>query len=187
MFIDNDLIIGTAAVALAVFTVFASYDGIVIHLWRLRLQSRPISYVEHLWHTASALLFVPMVALLFVVPPSGVNLWLGMGLVVATIVVEVFDVRAETASRADIGGLKSSERALHIAAFGTRTLAIGSLLVSLPDGAWWGRVEPEPAFAMIRLVGGPVLAGAVMVAALHLWLAYRHRSHCPCRCGPVMG
>jgi len=53
-----------SVVFLMAFGVLAAIDGVYLHLWRLRLPARPSSYVEHLWHTASAVLFVPVVGLL---------------------------------------------------------------------------------------------------------------------------
>ena len=167
---------------LLVFAAVAALDGIYIHLWRLRLHARAASYAEHLWHTASAVLFVPVVALLFVAEPRGAGLWTGLGFLVAVHVIEVFDVKAEPASREALGGLSRAELAIHVVAVGTRTIAVGLLLASLPDGAWSlaaaGSGAPPP--PMVLASGVAVLLGSVAIAIIHVWLAIRH---CPV-CAP---
>ncbi len=167
-----------AAALLLLFAAVAALDGIWIHLWKLRLHARPASWMEHLWHTASAVLFVPMVALLFVRPSGGVFLWLAMALLLATHVVEVLDVRAERDSRLDLGGLSRFELGVHVVAVASRTAAILALLVQRPAAIWWSdRAATELPTAVLR-AGELVLPGAVLVAAIHVALA---ALHCPCR------
>src|SRR5262245_2286431 len=88
-------LLAAATAFLLLFAGVAAIDGLYIHLWKLRLHTRPASHAEHLWHTASAVLFVPMAATLFVADPRGGVLWIGLAALMATHVVEVFDVRAE--------------------------------------------------------------------------------------------
>src|SRR5688500_16054800 len=97
-----------ATALLVLFVVLAAVDGIWVHLWKLRLHARPQSWLEHVWHTGGALLFVPTVALIFLAPTAGLALWAGIALLVVTHLVEAFDVRAEAASRADLGGMSRS-------------------------------------------------------------------------------
>lgn len=167
-----------AAALLLLFAAVAALDGIWIHLWKLRLHARPASWMEHVWHTASAVLFVPMVALLFVRPSGGMFLWLAMALLLATHVVEVLDVRAERDSRLDLGGLSRFELGVHVVAVASRTAAIVALLVQRPAAIWWSdRAATELPTAVLR-AGELVLPGAVLVAAIHVALA---ALHCPCR------
>jgi hypothetical protein len=171
----------TAASAfLLIFTAVAALDGVYIHLWKLRLHARAASYVEHLWHTASAVLFVPMVAALFVADARGVVLWLGLAMLAATHVVEVFDVRAERSSRRALGGLSRAELAVHVAAVATRTTAVGLLLATRPAAAWSLDAAPVAGSTPALLVAASegVLWGAVAVALLHVGLAVRHCPSC---------
>jgi hypothetical protein len=165
-----------AILALAVFAAFAALDGVYLHLFRLRLHARPASWREHVWHTASAVAFVPMVAALYLGSAGGYRLWLGTAAVVAIHVVEVFDVRSERASRAALGGLSRGELAVHVAAITTRTVSLVALYAAIPAAAWSGSaVGPALPVALVPVVHG-MLAGAIAIAVLHVWLAVRH---CP--------
>lgn len=169
-----------AVLALLAFATLAAIDGVWLHLWRLRLHARPASYVEHLWHTASAVLFVPTVALLFVVQPSGALLWIAIELLLAIHIVEVFDVRAERESRRELGGLSRFELSIHVAAVATRTIAIAALFFAQPAAIWFGTTSPSlPAF--VATTGLLVAFGAAAIALLHVVLA---ALYCPiCCCG----
>ncbi len=168
-------LLSAATVFLLIFVAVAAVDGVYIHLWKLRLHARAASYVEHLWHTASAVLFVPLVGALFVAEAQGAVLWVGIAALVATHVVEVFDVRAERESRRDLGGLARMELAVHVAAVATRTIAVGLLLLSLPSEAWslaGEAARPEPP-ALVAGASTLVLWGAALVALVHVGAAVR--------------
>ena len=162
---------------LVVFAVLAAIDGIYIHLVQLRLPSRPQSWMEHAWHTLSAWLFVPIVLTVFYAPTSGLVLWLGALLVGLLYWVEVRDVRAEGASRADLGGLSRFELGLHVVLIATRTVAVALAFASRPVEAWsplasasFGAHPP-----WITTVVGGLVPGAIAVALVHLYFAWRHR------------
>jgi hypothetical protein len=91
-------------------------------------------------------------------------------------VVEVFDVRAERASRRELGGLSRIELSVHVAAVASRSMAVVLLLLSLPSEAWSLAAPPAAtgtAPALIAATGTLVLWGAVAVALVHLGLAVR--------------
>jgi hypothetical protein len=170
---------------LLLFAVIAAWDGLVLHLWTYRLHARPESYREHLWHTASAVLFAPAVVVLFVAAPRGPVLWIGIALLAGVHAVEVFDVRAERTSRLSLGGLSRTEFSIHVAAFVTRSIAVGLLLVSLPAQAWSLSASPAvgSAPALLTLANSVVAGGSLVVAVVHVWLAVRHCPGCvrrPC-------
>jgi hypothetical protein len=174
----SELLSWVAAAFLVVFATVAALDGVWIHLWKLRLHARPASYAEHLWHTASAVLFVPTVALLFARPSGGTTLWLALALLLAIHVVEVFDVRAERESRRELGGLSRFELGVHVVAVVSRTAAIAALLASRPVAIWWSEAASAaaPVPALVVLIGEGAAIGAVGIALLHLVLA---ALHCP--------
>ena len=168
-----------AVLTLLAFAAVAAIDGVWLHLWKLRLHARAASYAEHLWHTASAVLFVPTVALLFVAQPSGALLWVAIALLIATHLVEVFDVRAERESRRELGGLSRFELSIHVAAVASRTIAIAALLLAQPMGIWTGTASPSLP-PIVAATGMLVTIGATAIAMLHLVLA---ALHCPLCCG----
>ncbi len=169
--------VAASTILLALFSLFAAIDGVLVHIVWLRLHARPRSWMEHMWHTFSAVLFVPIVVTVFLLPTGGAMLWAGVSLIVLLYVVEVLDVVAERTSRSDLGGVSRGELALHVAAMATRTLATILALASRPIGAW-SLSSPPVLGAYPTWVGsvvGAMVPGAVLVAALHLLLAWRHR------------
>jgi hypothetical protein len=161
---------------LLVFVVLAAVDGLYLHLWKLRLHARLQSWREHLWHTGTALLFAPVLATIFLAPTGGWVLWTGIGFLVLTHAVEVLDVRAEQASRADLGGVSRGELATHVVLFVARSAAIALSLAARPAEAW-----ALDAPANLHAISPPVallIPGALAVGALHAWLAWRHRPCC---------
>ncbi len=177
----NPALATAAVVALQLFVVLSTIDGVYVHLWRLRLHRRPASYREHLWHTARALLFAPVVAIVFAMPSAGPLLWLGVGLALADQGAGIADALSERDSRATLGGLGRGEYALHVALVAVHATALTLALAARPTAAW------SPAAPMTMgawtaldlLVAGP-LVGGLAVAALHVALAWRHRPALGC-------
>ncbi len=165
-----------ALVLLQLFAALSIVDGLYLHLWRLRLHARPASYREHLWHTARAGLFAPIVALVVAIPSAGALLWLGVLLVALDQLLGLLDARDERDSRADLGGLGRGEYVLHLALTGLHTAALALALAARPAAAWdpAAPLVVADAPALTLWLAGP-LAGGVLVFALHLGLALRHR------------
>lgn len=165
-----------AAWLLQLFATLSMIDGLYLHLWRLRLHARPASYGEHLWHTARALLFAPVVFLLFMIPSAGPLLWLGVGLAFADQLVGLADALSERDARAELGGLGRGEYALHVALVAVHAAALALALAARGPDAWSlsapSTLGELPAVRMLVL--GPAVGG-VAVAALHVALAWRHR------------
>lgn len=156
---------------LLLFAAVAAIDGVYIHLWKLRLHTRAASFAEHLWHTASAVLFVPTVLVLFVWPSAGAVLYAGLAALVVTHVVEVFDVRAERESRRELGGVSRFELGIHVAAVATRSAAVLLLLLARPGAIWSPDGTAQALPPGIAMFGSAIAAGAVGIAALHVVLA----------------
>ena len=95
------------------FVLLSTVDGVYLHLWRYRLWARADSRREHGLHTARALLFAPIVLLVFAAPTAGVMLWSGVALLAIDQVFEVLDVLEERRSRDGLGGLSSGEYLVH--------------------------------------------------------------------------
>lgn len=161
---------------LLVFVALAALDGIYLHVWKLRLHARPASWREHVWHTGTAVLFAPVLATIFLAPTGGVVLWSGIALLVATHAVEVLDVRAETASRADLGGVSRGELTAHVVLFVARSAAIVLSLAARPAAAW--ALDAPASLGACSPVVAMLIPGAIAVAGLHVWLAWRHRPCC---------
>ena len=162
-----------AAIVLQLFALLSTIDGLYLHLWRLRLHRRPASYREHLWHTARAVLFAPVVLILFAMPSAGALLWLGVGLAVADQIAGVSDALSERDSRASLGGLGRGEYVLHILLVAVHATALTLVLAARPVAAWsWSAPSSLGAWpaSVPMLVLGPLIGG-VAVAGLHVALA----------------
>jgi hypothetical protein len=175
------MLVSLATLSLLLFTMLAMFDGIGIHLIKLRLPERPQSWREHVWHTVSAVLFVPIVITIFWFPSAGITLWAGIALSLLMYGVEIFDVVSERTSRADLGGVSRTELALHVAAVATRSLALACTLCSRPTDFWsLASVSAGltyPAWVSASVTG--ITIGSAMAAAAHVYLAWRHRPRQP--------
>lgn len=174
MLVPDPALALAAAIVLQVFVALSVIDGLYIHLWRLRLHQRPDSRREHLLHTARAVLFAPVLALVFVVPAAGPWLWVGVGLALLDQAVGVADAVSERDSRASLGGLSRGEYGLHVVIAGVHVGALALALAARPAAAWaldapatLGRWPQH----VEMLVMGP-LVGGVLVAVLHVALAW---------------
>ncbi len=157
------------------FAALSMVDGVYLHLWRYRLWARAASRREHWLHTARALLFAPIVLLVFASPTAGTALWAGVTLLAVDQVFEVLDVLEERRSRAGIGGLGSGEYLVHAMLVTLRAAAIALALAHRPAAAW--AFDAALAFgsypATIVTLVHQLVPGAIVVAALHVWLGVR--------------
>jgi hypothetical protein len=168
----NHLVVA-ATICLILFTLLGSVDGIYFHLWKYRLYARAGSLWEHKLHTIRALLFIPMVWLLFVNNYGGLLLWSGLLVVAADLVVEMMDVLCERESRASTDGLSTGEYATHVAATSLRVTAIALILAAKPISAWSlsaPLVIAQSYPAWVGWLAVNLLPGAVIGVGLHLWL-----------------
>jgi hypothetical protein len=167
-----DTLYNASAVALALFLVLGTVDGIFLHLWRYRLYARAASRAEHRLHTAASVLFAATLPALFLWETGGLLLWAGIGLVAVDLVVAVADMFSEDGSRAEWGGLTSGEYALHMLIMSARGAGLALLLAGRPASAWtldapW-ILGAMPSLA--ATVAWQALPGSVLMAALHVWL-----------------
>lgn len=171
-----------ASALLLGFAALSALDGVYIHLVRLRLHAHPSSWAEHVWHTGRALLFAPILLTLFTVVSGGARLWAGILLVALDQALELLDTTSERSSRAPMGGLGTFEYVLHVTLTTLRTAAIALTLAARPASAY--SLDAPQVVAELPGVWAFLVAqlvpGAVLVAALHVVLAVRHRRLCGC-------
>jgi hypothetical protein len=151
-----------AVLLLVPFAALAFLDGVYLHLWRLRLYAQPESRREHALHTARALLFPPLLLLLFAREAVGPLLALAVALAVADTILEAWDTLEEPRSRAALGGLSRAESLLHVVLISLRAAALALAFTSTGVEPWHE-----------TLVVQGLLPGAVFIAALHVALALR--------------
>lgn len=179
MHLSPEALAHAATVLLLIFATLAPIDGVYIHLVRLKLHTRPESWYEHVWHTLRAVLFVPATYALFGVVSGGALLWTGIALAVIDQAVEIVDMASEKESRASVGGLNSFEYILHGILTLLRSAAIALSLAARPASAFSLSAPnvvaqlDEPYGWLVR----QLYPGAMLLAIVHLWLAYRYRPH----------
>ena len=78
-----------STVALAVFLLLGTVDGLFLHLWRYRLYARPASRREHLYHTIAAVTFAATLPAVFLWETGGLLLWAGVLLIGADLIVSL--------------------------------------------------------------------------------------------------
>lgn len=182
MHVSSDTLLSISSALLLAFAALSALDGICIHLVRLRLHAHPSSWTEHVWHTGRALLFAPILLTLFTVVSGGARLWAGLVLVVVDQALELLDTTSERDSRAPLGGLGTFEYVVHITLTSLRTAAIALALAARPASAY--ALDAPNLVAELpgvwELVVAQLVPGAVLVAALHVALAVRHRRLCGC-------
>ena len=164
----------TAAVCLVLFTTVAGIDGLYFHLYRYRLFRRPQSRYEHSLHTINVTLFVPLVALIFCVAPTGIFLWLAAALFFASILVEILDVLCEPGSRSELGGITRSEYLMNFIMAGMRFGAIVPMLANTQPGDWlFSKTDLAARPLWLFLLGAYIIVPGVLVAVLHIVLGRR--------------
>ena len=165
-------LMNTATVFLMIFGFVAGIDGLYLHLWKYKLYARPESLYEHKMHTAQAFLFIPVIFLLFYLNVGGWLLWAAVAFVLIEFVIEMMHVLEQNNSRASLGGLRSTEYAIHVVAITVRTVAIALVFAAKPLWAWSLSAPAILAeqFPMANNTGLKMIIGNVIVGGLHIWL-----------------
>lgn len=157
-----------AAGLLLALILLSSLDGVYLHLWRYRLQERPDSRCEHVWHSARAWLFLPFLMVL-AAQPSGWLLYTQLALVAVDLVAGLGDVLEEPKSRASLGGLSRGEYFLHVVLV---MLHSSVLTLALAAQALPANLGLLPAQGLTAQLAGLIVPGTVLVALLHVWLIF---------------
>lgn len=182
-----------ASILLLLFALLAVYDGFYLHIFKYALHNQAESKMEHLTHTARAILFPGIVFFLFVKQDCLTSFYIGMALVAIDILVLGADAWMEQDSRAFMGGLPRWEYILHLFVNGFHFASIAvflTLKVQMNDTG----IEIVPNFAAyrnaewFRLLAINLLPGAVLLALLHVavsvpatasgWNRYRAKITC---------
>jgi len=166
-----------STVFLLLFCVLSTIDGLYFHLYKYKLHTSNRTLEEHLTHSIRALLFGPIIYLLYAVNAAGYFLWLAIFLVVADLAVETWDVLVERKSRAHLGGLSTAEYWVHINATTLRVAAIALALAGKPLSAWKLQNLPfmDPYPRVVVLVALVLIACSVLTAIQHFWYLRRFR------------
>ena len=162
-----------ATVCLMVFSLVAGFDGLYFHFYKYKLYARAESLYEHKMHTVSAILFIPIVVLLFGGNFAGILLWLGVLFILAETGIEIADVLSERDSRAGIGGLSPAEYATHALAITFRVAAIALVLAAKPLSAWdlsAPIIASEPYPPIVVSTAFNMVIGNVVMVVIHVWL-----------------
>ncbi|MFP2904291.1 SRPBCC family protein [Pyxidicoccus sp. 3LFB2] len=159
--------------------LLGAFDTLYFHMWRGRLQERPESQREVLWHTVRLLIY----ALQFLWVPhlrfQGLALGLLAVLYAADVLVAWADVWEERDSRASQGGLPRGEYFMHV----VLSVLVGLYLMSVFQAVWPERLlstglRVDPPAVPVALRTLMTVMGVVTLALfardLSRWFAF-HR------------
>lgn len=151
------------AALLALFSVLAFVDGVLIHLVKERLHTRPESRTEHWLHTARAFAFIPALLTVFS-DAQGVWLAIGIGVLVGDEILAIADGVVERRSRRSSGGLPTGEYLIHVGVTGVHWAAIALALVLRFEGR-------DGAF--MKSLSNMMLPSAIAIAVIHVAVALK--------------
>jgi hypothetical protein len=166
----NQLVVA-AVVCLMLTMLLGAVDGLYFHLWKYKLYGRVETRYEHKLHTIRAVLFIPLVWLLFGKNYGGVWLWAGVLIALADTVIEWLDMWCEIKGRAALGGLSTGEYMTHLNASGLRLAALILILLAKPHTAWGlsAPLEQLPAYPQwLTWFAFSVIPGSLCAAILHI-------------------
>lgn len=163
-----------SAASLVAFMIFATYDGVYLHLWKFELFRRKESRFEHKMHTIRAILFPVIVWLLFL-NSDLFSFWLGITFVLADLIVLGIDAFSEKESRKFMGGLPRWEYIIHLFANGFHFASIflmisARLSIHYPKSATGELLVDNFAQELMGIVAQNALPGAIILALVHIVL-----------------
>lgn len=159
---------------LSLFMIMGAIDLFYFHIWKYKLHTRPESRYEHKLHMTFAFLMVPLALLLYHQNFGGVALWAGAFVVAAALGTELLDVLSENDSRASIGGLSTTEYALHVILTILKVASFSLVFASKPAEAW-SLASPLVLGSygwMGEMIALKVAIGSGLVGMLHLALLH---------------
>lgn len=176
---ENDMsdyqMIEISTLLLLVFLILSFVDGFYLHLWKYRLHERMESIYEHKTHTIRALLFVPMLILVYAINSAGPLLILALAIILLDFFAEVADALSERESRSWQGGLTKWEYLLHIMLTSFRVSSLVLILAAKPIQAWSfssPMILSVPYPALTTTLAHNFIPGTILMAALHLALIF---------------
>lgn len=131
-----EILIWPSFILLVLFLGVGAIDGVYFHIQKYKLFAYQESRFEHLLHSLRALLMIPTIFLLYVIPCQGWQLYLALGLVITDLVIMVIDVLVEYKSRVNLSGLTSAEYTIHMIANSLHMMAITLAFASRPIEYW---------------------------------------------------
>jgi hypothetical protein len=165
-----------AVILFASFSSLAAFDVIFIHGFQEGLHTRKDSRQEHLLHTLQSGLFARFIYLVFLVNFSGMFLWLGVLVTLATIGVSLWDAAIEKKSRQGLGGLSSLEYVFHLIMEMTRTAAVAWILALKPESSWhWDALPLAHYPSYFEHFAQFVFVLSILFAIWHVWLSVRYK------------
>ncbi len=156
---------------LILFSALASFDGIVLHLWKYKLYKYSETFYEHQLHSIRASIFPFVLIGLFLFEIKG---WLYAVLLLAALIdliVQVIDMWEEKEARIRFGGLSSAEYILHVTLTSLHSSMLLLYLIAKPTGSvYFCGTEIVLSQNFRYLVAINLLPGAIFVSILHLVL-----------------
>lgn len=160
-------------VLLIAYSLLALFDGVFLHLYKYRLYEHKESKFEHLTHTLRAVLFIGILAVLFINIENNNLFALGMALVIVDILTMITDAYVEKDSRSFMGGLPRWEYIIHLLVNGFHFASIAVLLVIKVNVEGNGitlasNFQHVQSFQTFKTIAINLLPGSILISALHI-------------------
>jgi len=165
-----------AALVFLIHGIVASIDGVYFHLHKYKLYAYPDTFEEHITHTFRAVMMTLASCLLFIFNVSSCLLWAAVGVMIADLIIQSWDVLIERRSRVRFGGLSSLEYLVHANAIVLYSTVWVLVFVAKPLDAWeltWPVLLEESHSIFVKGVGWVIGVSSFLSTIQHLWYCQR--------------
>ena len=160
-------------VLLFLFGSVGAVDVIYDHLYRYRLYAHASSLTEHLSHTLGILGLILTLTMLVFMEMGRLGFTLFLGVQAFLVIITLWDVSMEHASRAPLGGLSTHEYLLHTVIFllhGAFLWAVIANAADLIHGAGVGTLRWPPLAPLLLFNAMAFLVFGLGMFFLHVYL-----------------
>lgn len=163
-------------VLLTLFALLGLYDGFYLHIFKYKLYEQPESRMEHIMHTLRGILFPGILYFLYL-QTDATSFYVGLGFVLADILVLGADAFMEHDSRRFMGGLPRWEYIVHLFVNGFHFAAIAVFLViklNFENGQATLRSDFSSAgnYGAFKWLAENLIPGGIFMALLHLFVLF---------------
>lgn len=158
---------------LVAYAALALYDGVFLHLYKYKLFAHNQSKFEHLTHTIRAVLFVGILATVYLNIENNTLFYVGITLIALDIATLLIDAYVEKDSRAFMGGLPRWEYIIHLLVNGFHFAGIALLLaikiqITSSGAQLVTNFDGVTNLQYLKTLSVNLLPGSVLIAVLHI-------------------
>lgn len=163
-----------STILLILYSAFALFDGVYLHLYKFRLHENKESQFEHLTHTIRAFLFSGILYTLFISIENNNLFFIGILFIFLDIFIMIIDAYTEKDSREFMGGLPRWEYIIHLLVNGFHFASIAVFLVLKINHTKEGMMTLQNSFQefenyiFFKIIALNILPGSLLIGILHV-------------------